>query len=74
MMEALPVGVVGLIAAAGFAGMALFLFNMGRDMSAMTKSVVQMGQDVTSMATDMRRMAVDINKFTRPESIMTPFR
>ena len=57
-----------MIAATGFAGMALFLFNMGRDMSAMTKSVVQMGQDVTSMATDMRRMAVDINSSLAPKA------
>ena len=47
--------VAGLIAAAAFAGMGLFMFNMGRDMSMMTTSVVQMGGDVTCMATDMRR-------------------
>ena len=53
-------GLVGLIAAGAFAGMGLFMFNMGRDMSAMTTSVMQMGRDVTSMATDMQAMSADM--------------
>lgn len=61
------IGVAVLIAAGAFAGMGLFMFNMGRDMSDMTVAVIQMGRDVSSMAGNM-------DKFTRPESIMTPFR
>jgi hypothetical protein len=54
------IGVAVLIAAGAFAGMGLFMFNMGRDMSDMTVAVIQMGRDVSSMAGNMDRMSADM--------------
>jgi hypothetical protein len=50
------IGLIGILligATGAFVAMGLFMFNMGRDMSTMTRSVVQMGIDVTTMAGKM---------------------
>lgn len=55
------VTVLLVVVALAFAGMGVFMFNMGRDMSAMTSAVSQMGIDVSSMAVDMDVMVVDMD-------------
>ncbi len=48
--------------------------TMNQSMATMNQSMYMMNQAIGRMDANMARMAVDINKFTRPESIMTPFR
>jgi hypothetical protein len=40
----------------------------------MTGAIGYMNNSMAAMTHTMGVMSVDINKFTRPESIMTPFR
>ena len=49
-----------LIGMSAFLGMGVFMYNMGRDMSVMTTSVVQMSNDVHGMATNMDSMSANM--------------
>lgn len=56
------------------AGMTGNIGQMSQAMLNMNASMGAMNQSIGRMDANMARMAVDINKFTRPESIMMPFR
>ncbi|HPQ25095.1 MAG TPA: LPXTG cell wall surface anchor family - like protein, partial [Gammaproteobacteria bacterium] len=57
--------VLVVIMALAFAGMGLFMWNMGRDMGTMTESVVQMGLDVGRMSRNMEGMAGNMNQMAK---------
>jgi methyl-accepting chemotaxis protein len=48
--------------------------TMNKSMATMNQSMMMMNHAIGRMDANMAQMAYDINKFTRPESIMTPFR
>ena len=65
--------IVFVVMALAFIGMGLFMWNMGRDMSMMTTSVVQMGKDVTlmSMVQGQARMGDDFSRVRAGMESMT---
>ena len=62
ILPAMMIAVAVLIACAAFAGMGMFMYNMGKDMATMTEAVSQMTRDVHSMAGNMNGMAADMVK------------